>query len=177
MRGPVELVLVNEDQIHSTVGPVREIEFRYRVLAPGTATIGPIQVASGKRNGAVPATEVVALAPPSHASAEHKLDVSLFKTPSVLIGEHEVPEVWSDAGRVYVSSQLADRVVFGTLPSALPIKYVFKERGQPKWVVHSWPNPDERQLVDVVRNGELLLRATVDSASEPKVVALPSTAR
>lgn len=173
VHGPIELVSVNEDQVHSTVGLVRELEFRYRVVAPGRATIGPVKVSSANRSGAVAETQVVALAPPSFEISERHLDLALFKTPSEVLGDHKIPQVWSDASRVYVSSQPTDRVVFGELRTEIPIKYVFKERGQPKWVVHSWPKPRTDQMVDVVRNGELLLRSTGDSASRPNTVAQP----
>jgi len=156
--GPVELISVDEDRLRTTGPTVVDLSFRYRVIASGTANFGPATISSKGRSGVVESHKIIALGPPKQTKDRSDLKTTEMRSPKEILGRHKIPEVWQDKGRTFVSARPSDKVVYDGAMTGWPIQYVYKQSGQPHWVVHSFPSDRVSQQIEVLRHGESLLK-------------------
>ncbi|TNE91998.1 MAG: tetratricopeptide repeat protein [Deltaproteobacteria bacterium] len=160
LEGPAVLTGARETLLDSTDGLVREIEWTWRGLGPGTMVIGPVIARVDERSLSLEAAEVEILAAPDAAviTVEHEARIP---TP-LEFGLGDRPRALDASGDLVVTIDIGDKVVVEPKPEGQPQAFVYAIRDVPQYRAYRWPGAmDQARRVRITRRGTEVLATTI----------------
>lgn len=155
--GPLQLVSLVEDTVHTSQGRGVDLLWTWKVLGAGRAEVGPTVVHAGRYSATVDAFVVDAQAPPDKPVPEPR-PVDLPTVAEAGAGLEERSARYVD-GRLVARARPQDRVT--TEPPSTPVvRFDRRELGAPVEVVWWWPPGPAPQKVTITSpEGERLFDA------------------